>query len=185
MYDIGISIQSIYPIFFLPTFLAKCVNQESINNKCLNLICQFDNCISARPDASQSRLWVFVSGSSNCGLPSRSRWSFENWSWIVNMGSNREYASVVSCLNFMVMNIWIVSEYCPPTEWGRGEYDGSKIAIWGAPRDLISAHQSGLMRRGPFRYTRSEVSFSVFFAWFKIVQMGFKRWQNISDSLLQ
>ena len=29
------------------------MNPESINNKCLNLICQFDNCISARPDASR------------------------------------------------------------------------------------------------------------------------------------
>ena len=38
--------------FPVPQFLAKCVNPKSINNKCLNLICQFDNCINARPDAS-------------------------------------------------------------------------------------------------------------------------------------
>ena len=78
-------------------------------------------------------------------------WSFENWSWIVNMGGPREYsssASVVSCLNFMVMNIWIVSEYCPPPEWGRGEYDGNKDSHLWDSEDLISAPQSAGMRRG-------------------------------------
>ena len=90
-------------------------------------------------------------------------WSFENWSWIVNMGGPREYTSpsVVSCLNFMVMNIWIVSEYCPPPEWGRGEYDGNKDShLWGS-EDLISAPQSAGDAPGA-HYTRSHVSLILF-----------------------
>ena len=121
---------------------------KDIINECINHkeICQFDNC-KRTTDGSTSSLSLNSAKSGKLWLDrtwARPGWSFENWSWIVNMGRPDSAVGgqrVVSCLNFMVMNIWIVSEYCPPPEWGRGEYDGTKIGA-GAHYTSSDSHMS-------------------------------------------